>query len=60
MTTSQDIVDTIFSDAPNSTIVDEIMDALNDKIYNKIEARKTEVFAREMNSVSNTEEEEEE
>lgn len=60
MTTSQDIVNSIFSDATNATIVDEIMDALNDKIYNQIETRKTEVFAREMNSVSNPEEEEDE
>lgn len=60
MTTSQDIVNAIFSDAPNSTIVDQIMDALNDKIYDRIEDKKTEVFAREMSSVPNTEEEEDE
>lgn len=60
MTTSQDIVDAIFSDAPNATIVDQIMDALNTKVYDSIESKKTEVFAKEMNSIPSTEEEEEE
>ena len=59
MTTSQDIINSIFADESSVDVVDSIMDSISQRVYERIEDRKTEVFAKEMNSISTEEEEEE-
>jgi len=59
MTTSQDIINSIFTDESSVDVVDSIMDSISQRVYERIEDRKTEVFAREMGSISTEEEEEE-
>ncbi len=57
MSTSTDIVNSIFAEKPSHEIVDEIMNALSTKIYGRIEDRKTEVFANQMFNILDQEEE---
>lgn len=59
MTTSQDIINSIFADESSVDVVDTIMDSISQRVYERIEDRKTEVFAKEMGSISTEEEEDE-
>lgn len=58
MTTSYDIVNSIHADITSAEIADNIMDSISKRVYERIEGRKTEVFAREMDSIATSEEEE--
>jgi len=59
MTTSQDIINSIFADQSSADVVDSIMDSISQRVYERIEDKKTEVFAKELDLISDEEEEEE-